>query len=455
MKKLLFCTQKVNRANIRRENRKGSEHIILTSFTLPPNIVMNGGLYPSEEVDKSFQSLNRTPVTIEHPEIDGVFVSASDPEIDMEFRFGMFNENARKMDDGRVALDKVINVSKLMQSDKGKRLLDRIGEIENNDKARPLSTSVGLFLDVEEIDAPQVNEAGQEYSWIARGMIFDHDAILIDTIAASTPEQGTGIGINKEKLQVSHFVIDEDREVKAINYITNKELSFHEIEQNLWRALNQGKEEDLDWIQAVFDDSFIFETSSGEMFRSNYSVDELGNVAIQDTRLPVERVVEFKPINTTDNNEDDAMRDTIIAELVKLGIKVNADISDADLEAELQKALAANTGGDNVDDENSNDIAELVANAVKAGNKELREEIDFLKSEITANAEQELEELAKMIVNSKKYIDLDADNIKSLGIDTVKKMAANCGVSYGIDSTMHLNNNESSAFVTNIEDLPE
>ena len=113
MQKLIFCTQKVNRKHIRREPRKGVEHIILTSFTLPPNIVMNGGLYPSEEIDKSFESLNRTPVTVEHPMVDGVFVSANDPEIDFDFRFGAFNENARKHDDGRIILDKVINVQKL------------------------------------------------------------------------------------------------------------------------------------------------------------------------------------------------------------------------------------------------------------------------------------------------------------------------------------------------------
>ena len=436
---------------------------------------MNGGLYPSDEIDKAFKSLNRTPVTIEHPEIDGIFVSASDPEIDQEFRFGMFNENARKLDDGRIALDKVINVSKLMISDKGKRLLDRIEEIETNENARPLHTSVGVFLDVEETDGVQVNEAGQKYEWIARAMIFDHDAILIDTVGASTPDQGTGIGINKEQIKVNHFVIndeddrenslvpiswvrsvinnDADREIKALNFITNKDLSFQEIEHKLWHALNQGKDENLDWIQAVFNDSFIFQTSEGEMFKSNYSVDELGNVAIQDTRLPVERVVEFKPINTTDNNEDDAMRDTIIAELGKLGIKVNSDISDADLEAELQKALAANTSGDDVGDKK--DIATIVSNAVKAGNKELREELESLKSEITANANKELEDLATMVVNAEKYPDLDLANVKSLGLDTVKAMAANCGVSFGIESTMHLNNKNSDAFVTNVDELPE
>lgn len=550
MKKLLFCTHKLNRKHIRHENRKGVEHIILTSFTLPPNIVMNGGLYPSEEIDKSFESLNRTPVTVEHPEIDGVFVSASDPEIDFDFRFGAYNENARKMPDGRIALDKVINVQKALMTEKGKRLLDRIEELENNAKARPIHTSVGVFLDVEETELA-TNEAGQEYTWIAREMVFDHDAILLDSVGASTPDQGTGIGINKERLKVSHYIVDdEQREVKATNYLTN-ELSFDQIEHELFKELNKGLEENFSWVIAIFDDSFIFQTSEGEMFRSNYAVDELNNVSIQDTRLPVERVVEFKPINTIKSDEgsamkeqiiealksmgimvngaladrlnsllesrsddtdersdlidrmasaagidrstllqilrgdietppderlrgfaealgvsfdslkslvsnstngDSAMRDQIIAELVKLGITVNAEITEAELMAKLKEALTANKGDDANDPGN---IAEIVANAVKDAVTPLTQKIDDFETKLKENSDKELTELADFIVNSKQRPEFTADNIKGMDIEFLRSIAANCGFSQGIGSTMQINNHESDTFVTNVDDLPE
>lgn len=450
-KKLHFCTHKVNRSNIKRENRKGVEHIVLTSFTLPPNIVMNNGLYSADEIDKSFKTLNRTPVTVEHPEIDGIFVSANDPEIDFDFRFGAFNENARKLDDGRIALDKVINVQKALKTEKGKRLLDRIEEIETNEKARPIHTSVGVFVDIEEVEL-STNEQGQEFTWIARDMIFDHDAILLDSIGASTPDQGTGIGINKEQLKVSHFIVDSDdsveREVKAVNYLTN-EKSFSQIEHDLWKELNKGLEENFSWIAAVFDDSFIFETSDGEMFRSNYLADELGNISIQDTRLPVERVVEFKPINTTDTNEDNAMRDSIIAELGKLGIKVNADISEADLMAKYNEALIANNKGD--DTQGGDKVAEIIANALTP----LTKKISDLETQLTANSDKELEELAQFVVSSKKRPEFDLDGLKALGTETVRSIAANCGFSSGIGNTMHINNTESDNIVTNVDDLPE
>ena len=451
MKKLLFCTHKVNRANIRRENRKGVEHIVLTSFTLPPNIVMNGGLYPSEEVDKSFESLNRTPVTVEHPEIDGVFVSAADPEIDFDYRFGAFNEKARKTDDGRIALDKVINVQKALKTSVGKRLLDRIAEIENNEKARPIHTSVGVFLEAEPVEL-STNARGQEYTWVAKNMIFDHDAILFDSVGASTPDQGTGINVNKEEFKVEHYncaTPKKTRKVTAKDEITDNSLSFSEIEQTLHTKLNQSTESQGSYVIAVFDTDFIFETKEGEMFRSAYNIDDKDNLEIQDTRLPVERVVEYKTINPADTTEDNAMRDSIIAELTKLGIQVNADVSDAELLAQHTEALSAKDNADT-------DISTIVANAVSAAIKPLSEEVSTLKGTIKANSDKELNEVAEIVANSGQYPGLEASDIKALGLDKAKALAANCGTSYSIGSTDYsTDDNNSDTFVTNVEDLPD
>lgn len=330
---LLFCTQKVNSSNIRRENRDGVEHIIITSLTLPKNIVMNGGLYPSEEVDKSFESLNRTPVTIEHPEINGNYVSANDPEIDFDYRFGAFNENARQMDDGRIALDKVINVQKAMKIEKGRRLLDRIEELETNENPRPIHTSVGVFLEVEELETPMTNERGQEYSWVARNMIFDHDAILLDTSGASTPDQGTGIGINSEQITVNNFMLDEE---------SNEEES------------NQNEEESDD--------------DNADDLEDNEEQDNLQN----------------------NQNKGCAMREKMIALLESKGISVNADISDDDLMAKYTDALTANKG----DDAQDKIISDLTANSaaqadriktledeIKAGkDAEIQKKVDVIKA---------------------------------------------------------------------------
>lgn len=205
----------------------------------------------------------------------------------------------------------------------------------------------------------------------------------------------------------------------------------------------------------MYNDSFIFQTESGEMFRSNYSVDENGNLGIQDTRLPVERVIEFKTTNPTDTNEDNAMRDSIIAYLANQGITVNADISDDDLMAKYNEALVANQGDNNADGQG--DIAEIVNNAVSSAMKPLNEKIDGLESQLQANSNQELEELAQFVVNSKKRPEFDLEGLKALGINTVRNIAANCGHSTGIGSTAHINDDQDSEFTVNtdVSELPE
>ena len=378
--KLVFCSQEVNKKHVRRENRRGVEHVIISSFTLPPDIVMNGGLYPSDEVERSYQSLNRTPVTIEHPELDGMYVSANDPEIDFEYRFGAFNENATQLDDGRIQVDKVINVQKAMMSEKGKRLLDRINELETSKSPRAIHTSVGVYVDAEELDKPKTNSDGQEYGWIARNMIFDHDAILLDSVGAATPEQGTGIGINSEQVKVEHFIM------------------------------------------------------------SNQNDD--------DSKEPVN--------NQTD--EDDAMREEIIAKLKELEIEVNADISDSDLLAQYNEALTANSGDDENADEGS-DAPEVNAELAETVKKQA-DQIAELEANAKAKEEAEVADKIKTIKANAKYADLSDEALKAIHANSQEdfdKMYNESIPSYGVGSTTDFNDEVDSkfAFNTKVEDLPE
>ena len=149
---MIQCAATVNRDAIRRETIDGVEHIVVTSMTLPGNIVMNGGLYPADEIDSSFHTLERTLAPVEHPQDgNGNFVSANDPQAIHNFHAGAFNANVVK-DGNRIKIDKFINVQEAKKTERGKRLLDRINEIETNDNPRPIHTSTGVFLEVEVLD---------------------------------------------------------------------------------------------------------------------------------------------------------------------------------------------------------------------------------------------------------------------------------------------------------------
>lgn len=213
-KKFVMCRSILNRRAVRHEQRGGVDHIVVQSATLPDNVVMNSGLYPAEEIAKSYIGLERTLAPLGHPEnAEGSFLPASDPEAINNYHVGAWNENVRRHG-GRVFHDIVINVDEANSTERGRRLLARIDELETNEQARPIHTSTGLFLEVEPVKTPMTNAAGDEYTWIARNMVFDHNAILLDVAAAATPEQGVGMAVNS-----SGGLIDADTAIFESNAV--------------------------------------------------------------------------------------------------------------------------------------------------------------------------------------------------------------------------------------------
>ena len=239
MKKIMIqCAIKINKSSIKRKNINGVEHIIVNGKTLPFDIVMNNGLYPEDEIKKSYKTLERTLAPVEHPtDQHGNYISASDPIAIHNFHAGAFCENVRIENDS-VAHDFVINVVEAKKTDRGKRLLDRIEELENNEKPRPIHTSVGAFLEVEQIDSPRTNSMGLKYNWIARNIVYDHNAILLDSVGAATPAQGVGMAVNNEGHKVS---VDRAFVTTAIKAATNLPLAESRRTWNKSSALRRVK----------------------------------------------------------------------------------------------------------------------------------------------------------------------------------------------------------------------
>lgn len=207
--KMIQCLSKVNKSAISRQHIDGIEHIVVSSYTLPDDIVMNGVLYPAAEIEKSYRSLERTLAPVEHPtNSNGEFIPATDPYAINNFYAGAYNMNVSR-ENGRVHVEKHINVQEALKTDRGKRLLDRIDELETSESPRPIHTSVGVFLEVEKCRKPKKNSAGDEYTSIGKNMIIDHDAILLDSVGAATPDQGVGMAVNADgqKMDVDRAII--------------------------------------------------------------------------------------------------------------------------------------------------------------------------------------------------------------------------------------------------------
>lgn len=195
----------VNASKIRKEKRDGRDVIIVPSATLPDNQIMNKIRYPAAVIAESFKSLEGKPAPLGHPVVNGMFVSASSPDGIIRGFIGAHNERVRR-ENGRVYVDKVIDVQFANQSEGGRRVLEAIEDQE------PIHTSTGLLATI----SPLANsEDGAEFE--VETMVLDHDAILLDEAGAATPDQGVGMFVNASGEQIpviNSYLGDEvDREM--------------------------------------------------------------------------------------------------------------------------------------------------------------------------------------------------------------------------------------------------
>lgn len=229
---------------VRKEKRNGRDVVIVPSATLPDGIIMNGVKYPADEIEKSYQTLNRSPAPLGHPLVNGKFVSARDPEgLNLGY-IGAWNENVRR-EDGRVWLDKVIDVEVASRSEGGKAVLAAI------DAGGPIHTSTGLLATMEAVNAA-------DHQKIARNMVFDHDAILLNEAGAATPEQGVGMLVNAK---------GEHEEITVINSV-----------------LTDAADQEIDWAGTRLIEAFMRRENIGLWEKMKTAImDALGSGRVPST----------------------------------------------------------------------------------------------------------------------------------------------------------------------------
>lgn len=265
---------RVNAKTIRRfKHNGGRDMIAIPSYTLPANVIMNGGLYTSEQIDKHFAGLEGTPAPVGHPSLDGKFISARSNEGLVQGWIGAWNRNVKKSGD-RIYLEKWVDVEVAASTEKGRELLARVEAMERGEDVPPIHTSVAMFLYEE--PAPE----GSEHEWVANIVEMDHDAILLDEIGAATPEQGVGLMVNADKAH----------SIKA-NAGVLSDTSYRAQERRLEQAARDrfvpvGQDT---WVFiADFDDKNAIVVVDGDASIYGYTLDG-GVITFEDNGTPVER----------------------------------------------------------------------------------------------------------------------------------------------------------------------
>lgn len=326
----------VDAKSVRKEKRDGRDVIVVPSYTLPDNIVMNGIMYPAEEIEKGYKSLEGTPAPLGHPTVNDMFVPARSPlGLNLGY-FGAWNANVSR-DDGRVFIEKIIDVERANESKMGKRVLEAL------DKREPIHTSTGLLMHIRECQNSDLAD------WEGYDMEFDHDAILLDETGAATPSQGVGMMVNNNKVKVVNccYSLDVDDQIDMLG-------------MELLSAMDR-KEDASRWAQIKEAILEAFGLANGEP-KSGPEPTEATNMAGEkelETRLEsLEQTLTsisttLNEINTTSkahsemldalNAEKDAERDVLVKKVVEAEI-LDEDTAKATPMNALRKLVEAPEG---------------------------------------------------------------------------------------------------------------
>lgn len=185
----------INASNISTTTINGQEHYVIRgAVPIVDDIVMNGGLYPAEEINNSYQTMERKLMPIGHPMVNGKYVSANDPQAVNDYYAGAWAQNVSKASD-KVVMDVYVNKAVAEAKPDGKRLIQRLDDMITGNNAEPIHVSTGLLLNKEQ----KAGESkGKKHYWVAHNMQFDHIAILLDEPGAGTPEEGVGMFVNAD-----------------------------------------------------------------------------------------------------------------------------------------------------------------------------------------------------------------------------------------------------------------
>ena len=269
-------TVQVNSASIRRENHNGREHIVIPSYTLPANVIMNKEYYSESEIDAHYRGLEGTLAPLGHPSVNGQHVSAFSPEGINIGHIGAFNRNVKKSGN-RVFVEKWVDIDVANRTEGGRELLERVAQIERGEDVPPIHTSVAVFR--ERSEAPEELKA-QGADWIVKIHAMDHDAILLHEVGAATPEQGVGLMVNADlatPLQANSGALVGE--------------SFRERERRLEKAAKDRfalGDNDYAWIADFTDSQAVIIKNGGDAQVYGYK-SEGGKITFSDTGTAVTR----------------------------------------------------------------------------------------------------------------------------------------------------------------------
>ncbi|EGP9347201.1 DUF2213 domain-containing protein [Escherichia coli] len=432
----------INASNISTTTINGQEHYVIRgAVPIVDDIVMNGGLYPAEEINNSYQTMEGKLMPLPHPMVDGKYVSANDPRAINAYHVGAWAQNVSKSGD-QVVMDVYINKAVAETKRDGQRLINRLDEMIAGTNTDPIHLSTGLLTNKEKKSGESKEK---KYTWIARNMQFDHIAILLDEPGAGTPEEGVGMFVNADGQEgevETASLIDAANCLKdgllnrAKFFLTyNSDASFDEIYQMLREAIRAKSGSDVyRYVMAVWPDKFIYEEGS-KLFQQKYLIDDNAVTLVGESIEVVRKPTEYE-VKT--NGEQNPMKQKMIAALNAAGVTTEGLTDDQVWDAYNQQMQKKAGGGDPAGAQFN---AEAISAAVNLAIKPLTDEIGTLKSQMQANAEKDTTEKRQAV--KAKFPFMTEAAINSLAPEALNDMFSQCQTSTGLNPAFQGNDAQS------------
>ncbi|MDU7096870.1 MAG: DUF2213 domain-containing protein [Enterobacter sp.] len=432
----------INASNISTTIINGQEHYVIRgAVPIVDDIVMNGGLYPAEEINNSYQTMEGKLMPLPHPMVDGKYVSANDPRAINVYHVGAWAQNVSKSGD-QVVMDVYINKAVAETKPDGKRLINRLDEMIGGTNTDPIHLSTGLLTNKEKKSGESKDK---KYTWIARNMQFDHIAILLDEPGAGTPEEGVGMFVNADgqegEVETANLIdaanfLKVGLLNKAKFYLThNSDASFDEIYQMLREAIRAPSGSDVyRYVMAVWPDKFIYEEGS-KLFQQKYLIDDSTVTLVGEPLEVVRKPTEYE-VKT--NGEQNPMKQKMIAALNAAGVTTEGLTDDQVWDAYNQQMQKKAGGGDQAGAQFN---AEMLKSAINSAITPLTNKISQLETQLQANAEKDT--TAKRQAVKSKFPFMTEAAINSLSGDALNDMFSQCQTSTGLNPVFQGNGAQS------------
>ena len=306
-KKIIVYSVDTKNYEIRIETHLGREHIVVPVVMMVEGVHSGsrGPLFHSaEELGSVVAAWNGIPITVQHPQQNGIFVSANSPsQIDSSVGRAY---NAH-MEGDKLKAEAWLDVQKLAA-------ISPVAAEYIKEK-RPLDVSVGVFT-LEEEEEGEWN--GEHYTAIARNHRPDHLALLPGVEGACNWADGCGIRVNSkyktnanEMKDEKPFQIYKDLNKKGLAVVPVVNMSGYVELSNKVRSKLDSMDNEMSmyFLEELYEDKLIYRIrnhaqDTTTLYQQTYSVGDDGKVELTGDAREVRKNITYETNKrrTTFNN---------------------------------------------------------------------------------------------------------------------------------------------------------